>query len=137
MALARMHGADTVAFSLRKTKVDGVGAKAGEQPINIDVLANDVITLLDALRVPAATLIGVSLGGVTVLNTALLHPSRVQRFIACDTNSSSPESNRKAWNDRIVMAEGDKAVSDVSGEAIVGETLADATTRRRDAARAR
>lgn len=117
-------------FRILRYLTRGRLSKAGEQPINIDVLANDVITLLDALRVPAATLIGVSLGGVTVLNTALLHPSRVQRFIACDTNSSSPESNRKAWNDRIVMAEGDKAVSDVSGEAIVGETLADATTRR-------
>lgn len=117
-------------FRILRYLTRGRLSKAGDQPINIDVLANDVVTLLDALRVPTATLIGVSLGGVTVLNTALLHPSRVQRFIACDTNSSSPESNRKAWNDRIVMAEGDNAVSAETGKAIVGESLADVTTRR-------
>lgn len=103
---------------------------AGEKPVTIDVLAGDVIALLDALRVPSATLIGVSLGGVTVLNTALLYPDRVEKFIACDTNSSSPESNRKAWNDRIAVAEADNAVSPSSGEKVVGETLAQATTSR-------
>lgn len=103
---------------------------AGEQPVTIDLLASDIIALLDALRIPSASLIGVSLGGVTVLNTSLLYPDRVNRFIACDTNSSSPESNRKAWNDRIAMAEADNAISPSSGEKIVGETLAEATTRR-------
>ena len=102
---------------------------AGEKPVTIDLLASDIIALLDALRIPSASLIGVSLGGVTVLNTSLLYPDRVNQFIACDTNSSSPESNRKAWNDRIVMAEADGASSS-TGEKIVGETLADATTRR-------
>lgn len=103
---------------------------AGEKPVTIDLLASDIIALLDALRIPSASLIGVSLGGVTVLNTSLLYPDRVNQFIACDTNSSSPESNRKAWNDRIAMAEADGAASSSTGETIVGETLADATTRR-------
>lgn len=104
--------------------------ECGTASVNIDLLASDIIALLDALRIPTASLIGVSLGGVTVLNTALLHPTRITRFIACDTNSAAPESNRKAWNDRAALAESEGAVSSTTGEPIIGEQLAEATTRR-------
>ena len=104
--------------------------ECGEKPVNIDLLASDIIALLDALRIPQATLIGVSLGGVTVLNTSLLYPERVTRFISCDTNSSSPESNRKAWNDRVAMADSEGAVSATTQQTIVGEQLAEITVRR-------
>lgn len=105
--------------------------ECGEKDVNIDLLASDIISLLDALRIDkAAALIGVSLGGVTVLNASLLYPNRVAKFIACDTNSSAPESNRKAWGDRIAMAEGDGAVSFQAMEPIIGESLAEATVRR-------
>lgn len=106
-------------------------SECGEKDVNIDLLASDIISLLDALRVDkAAALIGVSMGGVTVLNTSLLYPNRVAKFIASDTNSSAPESNRKAWGDRVAMAEGDGAVSPQTSEPIIGETLSEATTRR-------
>ena len=109
----------------------GRNKECGEKDVNIDVLASDIIAVLDALRIEkAAALIGVSLGGVTVLNTSLLYPNRVDKFIACDTNSSAPESNRKAWGDRVTMAEGDGAVSSQTNEAIIGESLSEATTRR-------
>ncbi|KAE8386809.1 Alpha/Beta hydrolase protein [Aspergillus alliaceus] len=104
--------------------------ECGEKSVNIDLLASDIVALLDALRIPKATLIGVSLGGVTVLNTSLLYPDRVTRFIACDTNSSAPESNRKAWNDRVALAESDGAVFPTTQEPIIGEQLSEATTRR-------
>lgn len=110
----------------------GRRAQSGEQPVNIDLLASDLATLLDALRAPpkAARLIGVSLGGVTVLNASLLYPERIAAFIACDTNSSAPESNRKAWGDRIAMAKQEGSTDPETNEPIVGEQLAEATTRR-------
>ncbi|OQE24007.1 hypothetical protein PENFLA_c010G05586 [Penicillium flavigenum] len=110
----------------------GRHSQSGEQPVNIDLLASDLATLLEALRVPpkAARLIGVSLGGVTVLNTALLHPERVGAFIACDTNSSAPESNRKAWGDRVAICEKEGSTDPDTKEPIVGEELAELTTRR-------
>lgn len=117
-------------FRILRYLTRGRQRQCGNQPITIDLLASDIISLLDALRVPrAALLIGVSLGGVTVLNTSLLHPSRASAFVACDTNSSAPESNRKAWNDRIALAEKEGAVSATS-ESIVGSQLAEVTTRR-------
>ncbi|KAJ5083326.1 hypothetical protein N7456_012753 [Penicillium angulare] len=110
----------------------GRHSASGEQPVNIDVLASDLDTLLQALRVPpkAARLIGVSLGGVTVLNTSLLFPERIAAFIACDTNSNAPESNRKAWGDRVAMAEQEGSTDPETKEPIVGEQLAEITTRR-------
>ncbi|KAG8624356.1 hypothetical protein KVT40_007423 [Elsinoe batatas] len=117
-------------------------------PITLDTLTTDAITLLDALRIPRVALaIGVSLGGATALNLGLKHPSRVPVFLACDTNSSAPPSNPKAWGERIEMAESDPSSSQsVSGssadqdpytattsspdEKVVGENLAEATVRR-------
>lgn len=105
-------------------------AEAGDTPVTVDLLAKDVISILDALRVPkAAAVIGVSLGGATSLNAALKFPDRVANFIACDTNSMAPPSNPKAWEERIQISEkeGSKALS---GEPIVGEELAEVTVRR-------
>ncbi|RDW56440.1 hypothetical protein BP5796_13189 [Coleophoma crateriformis] len=98
--------------------------------VTVDVLASDIIDILDALRVKkAAVVMGVSLGGATALNTALKYPKRVESFISCDTSSKSPAGNSKAWGDRIAICEkeGTKAQS---GEPIVGEELAELTTRR-------
>jgi pimeloyl-ACP methyl ester carboxylesterase len=102
----------------------------GTNPIDLNVLASDIITLLDALRVKkAAAVIGVSLGGCTTLNTALKYPERVTSFISCDTSSKSPAGNSKVWGDRIAVSEKEGA-SAASGEKIVGEELAEMTTRR-------
>ncbi|KAH6644244.1 Alpha/Beta hydrolase protein [Boeremia exigua] len=97
-------------------------------PVTIDVLADDVITLLDALRAKTASIVGVSLGGATSLNVALEYPQRITSFIGCDTNAYAPPTNAAAWNERVAMAEKEGLVS--SGEAVVGEELAEITTRR-------
>ncbi|CZT10941.1 related to 3-OXOADIPATE ENOL-LACTONASE I [Rhynchosporium agropyri] len=108
----------------------GRNASCGTQKITVDVLAADIITLLDALRVKkAAAVIGVSLGGCTTLNTALKYPERVSLFISCDTSSKSPAGNSKAWGERIALSEKEGA-STLSGEKIVGQELAEITTRR-------
>jgi pimeloyl-ACP methyl ester carboxylesterase len=108
----------------------GRSSNCGYQSVTVDVLASDIIALLDALRMrKAAALIGVSLGGATVLNTALKYPDRVASFISCDTSAKSPEGNAKTWGERIEVAEKEGATAD-SGERIVGEQLAEMTVRR-------
>ena len=103
----------------------------GSEPITVDKLGDDVITLLNTFRVPKAALaIGVSLGGATVLNVGLRYSDRVERFVSCDTNSKSPAGNSKAWTERIEMAEKDNAVASGSNEKVVGDSLAEITTRR-------
>ncbi|KAF2622886.1 alpha/beta-hydrolase [Macroventuria anomochaeta] len=98
-------------------------------PVTVDVLADDVITLLDALRAKTASIVGVSLGGATALNVALQYPGRITSFIGCDTNAFAPPTNAKAWNERVEMAE-TEGLTNAEGEPIVGEELAEITTRR-------
>lgn len=108
----------------------GRTSNTGSEPVNIDLLASDIIHILNTLRVPkAACLIGVSLGGVTVLNTALKYPNRVSAFISCDTNAYAPPSNPKAWDERVAMSAAESAKSS-NDEQIVGTELAEITTRR-------
>ena len=108
----------------------GRSSRFGTKPVTVDVLASDVIAILDALRVQkAAAVIGVSLGGATVLNTALKYPERVGAFVSCDTSSRSPAGNSKAWGERIAVAEKESA-SSLAGEPVVGEQLAEMTARR-------
>lgn len=103
---------------------------ASTDPVTLDTLTADLYTLLDALRAPTASLVGVSLGGATVLNAALTHPTRIHAFIACDTNAFAPASNAAAWNARVAMCESEALVDPSTAEPLVGDTLAEATTRR-------
>ena len=73
--------------------------------ITIDSLTDDLADLLNALGVEKCfAVIGVSLGGVTALNFAARHPSRLERFVACDCNVVSTDANTKAWRERQVLA---------------------------------
>ncbi|KAK3387916.1 Alpha/Beta hydrolase protein [Podospora didyma] len=74
----------------------------------LEILADDLATLLNALRVTKLrALVGVSMGGATTLRFALRHPSRLEKFIACDFNASSSATNTQAWKDRTAVAESD------------------------------
>jgi len=76
------------------------------QPATLDILADDLSHLLEALRIPELdTLIGVSMGGATALKFALKYPDKLIRFIACDFNVASSEANTSAWKSRIAIAE--------------------------------
>lgn len=75
-------------------------------PATIDMLSDDLATLLSALRIDKLhALIGVSQGGATTLNFSLKYPGKLDRFVACDFNVSSSEAKTQAWKDRIALAE--------------------------------
>jgi pimeloyl-ACP methyl ester carboxylesterase len=76
-------------------------------PANLDVLSDDLATLLSALRISKLNaLVGVSMGGATTLKFALKYPQLLDKFIACDFNVASSDANTAAWKDRIAVAEG-------------------------------
>ncbi|KAK2043347.1 alpha/beta-hydrolase [Colletotrichum somersetense] len=77
-------------------------------PATLDLLASDLRTVLDALRIPKLhALVGVSMGGATTTNFALKYPNRLKKFVACDFNATSSAANTQAWKDRTAMAEED------------------------------
>jgi len=74
--------------------------------ITFDSLADDIITVLDALDVETATLVGVSMGAVTVLRCAARHPRRIARVLASDGQWAAPSGAHQMWEERIGVALG-------------------------------
>ncbi|MBI5240799.1 MAG: alpha/beta fold hydrolase [Elusimicrobia bacterium] len=68
--------------------VRGLGrSPAGDAPATMDQLADDLFALLDVLRMPAAVLCGLSLGGYIVLRAIERAPQRALGLILADTRS--------------------------------------------------
>ncbi|KAM3418219.1 hypothetical protein BST61_g4221 [Cercospora zeina] len=79
-----------------------------------DLLATDLEYLLQRVNIPKVhAVMGVSMGGVTALNFAILYPSKLSKFIACDCNISSSPANSQAWADRVVLAR-EKGMSELA-----------------------
>ncbi|MDR5832223.1 alpha/beta fold hydrolase [Caballeronia sp. LP006] len=72
--------------------------------VTFDTLAQDVVAVLDALDVERALLVGVSMGAVTMLRCAALHPSRVAGVLACDGQWAAPSGARETWHARMRIA---------------------------------
>lgn len=81
-------------------------------PYSLDDLADDLIALLDRLDLRQAHLVGLSLGGMTVMRVASRTPERVQRMVVLCTGAQLPPS--QAWIERaaLVRAGGAQAVAD-------------------------
>ncbi len=69
------HGCNVLAVDL-----PGHGRSAGEPLPTIEALADWLVSLLDAAALPAATLVGHSMGALAVLDCAARHPSRATRI---------------------------------------------------------
>jgi 3-oxoadipate enol-lactonase len=64
-------------------------------------LEGDVIGLMDHFKIEVADLIGLSMGGMTMLGVAINHPSRVNRVICCDARSDAVPPFIASWDARI------------------------------------
>lgn len=72
----------------------------------MEQLSDDIAAILSQLNIPTPikAVIGVSQGGATTLSFASRHTDKYEKIVACDTQIKSPESNKKAWDDRIEHA---------------------------------
>ncbi|MEJ3653382.1 alpha/beta hydrolase [Actinomycetes bacterium KLBMP 9759] len=60
-----------------------------DRDITLDNLASDVVALLDELGIEQVDMFGYSLGGLTALRVAMLHPGRVGHLVAVATHYRS------------------------------------------------
>ncbi|MFN3008333.1 3-oxoadipate enol-lactonase [Mycolicibacterium wolinskyi] len=113
----RMWDAQLAAFEerFRVVRYDARGhgqSPVPDGPYSIDDLADDVVTLMDALDVERAHVVGLSLGGMTAMRLAARNPERVDRLAVLCTGAQLPPAS--AWTDRAatVRADGTKAVAE-------------------------
>ncbi len=77
----------------------------GSAAPGLDVLAADVIAVLDHYGIARANVAGLSLGGMTALETALSSPERVQSVICADARADAPDAYRALWDGNLAIME--------------------------------
>jgi 3-oxoadipate enol-lactonase len=70
-------------------------------PYTFELLAEDVIGLLDGLDIAKAHFIGLSMGGMIGQALGLCHPARLLSLTLCDTAAANPPGSREIWQERI------------------------------------
>jgi 3-oxoadipate enol-lactonase len=70
-------------------------------PYSFELLADDVLALLDALQITRTHFVGLSMGGMTGMTMALRKPSVLRTLVLCDTTSKDPLGDAALWQQRI------------------------------------
>ena len=88
-------------------------------PYSFELLADDVLALLDALQITRTHFVGLSMGGMTGMTMALKNPGVLRTLVLCDTTSRDPLGDPALWQQRI-----DAVKAGGSMEAMVEPTVA-------------
>ncbi len=73
-------------------------------PYSLELLAEDVIKLLDALDIDRIHFVGLSMGGMIGQVLALDHSSRLKSLALCDTAAIVPAEAQPLWEERFDKA---------------------------------
>jgi 3-oxoadipate enol-lactonase len=79
-------------------------SEAPPPPYRIEDLAGDNVAVLDALGIPRAHFVGLSLGGMTGFALGLDHGDRLLSLCICDARADTPAAMRGMWDERIALA---------------------------------
>lgn len=95
-------------------------------PITVDVFADDLAALLDALGIGQATVMGLSMGGYVTMALLRRHPQRIRAVALLATKmTADTATGRQGRNEMIILArtEGAAAIAD----AMLPKMLTEAT----------
>jgi 3-oxoadipate enol-lactonase len=87
----------------------------GDGQYTIEFFVDDLIALLDHLKIPKATLCGLSMGGYIALRTVERNPERVASLILCDTGPQADSNEvklRRVVHMKAVKVNGVKAFAE-------------------------
>ena len=93
------------------------GSDAPDGAYTLDMLAEDLLGLLDSLSIEETHFVGLSMGGMIGMTFALAHPDRFRSLVLCDTSSRIPPEVAPVWEGRI------KTAAEQGMEALVESTL--------------
>lgn len=88
------------------------GSEVTENPYTIDILGNDVVDLLNELKIEKAYFCGLSMGGLIGQWLGIHHPNRIIKLIISNTDSKI--GTTETWNERIntITKDGMQAIVD-------------------------
>jgi len=93
-------------FRILNYDMRGHGAtSAPKAPYTLDMLADDVLALLDSLKIEKAAYCGLSIGGMIGQTLALRGKGPFTKMVLADTTHMQPPEALKQWEDRIKVAE--------------------------------
>ena len=76
-------------------------SEAAPGPYTFEMLAEDVVGLLNGLGVPRVHFVGLSMGGMIGQALGVYHSDRLLSLILCDTAAANPPGSREIWAERI------------------------------------
>lgn len=102
----------------------GFGETVAVPPFSMDRYADDVVALLDALRIERAIVCGLSMGGYVALALWRRHPHRVRALVLMDTRAGNDSDEARARRDELIAlarARGSDAIADAMITGMVGK----------------
>jgi 3-oxoadipate enol-lactonase len=103
----------------------GFGASPKSGPYSMDVYADDVIALLDALQIERAVVAGLSMGGYVALNIMRRYPRRVRALVLADTRAAADTAEGLQKRDELIAlarSEGSPAIADRQITGLIGKS---------------
>jgi len=100
-------------FQVLRYDIRGQGSSdAPSGAYTLELLAKDVIGLLDALSINQVHFVGLSVGGMIGQDLALNHAHRLRSLALCDTAPVVPQEAQPIWQERInkVLSKGMEAL---------------------------
>jgi 3-oxoadipate enol-lactonase len=92
-------------FTVLRYDARGHGqTSAPEGPYHFPQLVDDLVGLLDALKIERTHFVGLSMGGMLGQHFALAHPERLNRLAIVSSTSRIPPEARTLWDERIAVA---------------------------------
>lgn len=89
-------------FQLLRYDIRGHGgSEAPPGPYTLELLGEDAIGLLDALRIGQVHWLGLSMGGMVGQAVALNHPKRLKSLALCDTAGAIAPGAQPIWQERF------------------------------------
>lgn len=88
---------------------------APDMDYSLEMLADDLLGLMDALEIDRTHYIGLSMGGMIGQTAALKDQDRFLSLSLCDTMSRVPPEMHSAWDERIANARADGMEALVEG----------------------
>jgi 3-oxoadipate enol-lactonase len=120
VALLQENGFRVISYDLRGHGQSGVG----DGQYTIELFVDDLMALLDYLKITKAVVCGFSMGGYVALRAIERNPERFGALVLCDTTSSADSNEarlRRAASIKVVKKDGVKPFAEGFLKAVFSE----------------